>query len=394
MLRRSIQTRWKQLQGQRQPGQSVILVALALVVLIGFVGVAIDGSNAFTERRAAMNAVDIAAMNGVRAMLAARNQNQNGAYVRTIIENTLQAQGLETSNLTWQAYYVSRAALDNPNAPIIPAGFSGRDTADGVRIEISYRFPTYFIGLFGWNELPASASATAIHGPIGVAVGSDLIPIAVGQEALDILITSVAEADDDDDEAQEFELDLRGRIQQEYEARIPPESPPDSVIRRGQIIHISFGQTDQPPTTASLGSFQADCASNRELESLVYWWCNGTQFNLRINRVLPIQSTPNFNVLNDAIRYRISRKKQGFEWNNRSIALLPVWTIRPLRDEDGNLLGERYFVDSFVPVELLSYDRNRGVLRLRPVNWYATAGALIGEGNGVRTGAYAINLVR
>lgn len=57
-------------RGER--GQAIVLMALAMVVLLGFAGLAIDGGNLYAQRRHAQNAVDNAAI----AYALALNQNQ------------------------------------------------------------------------------------------------------------------------------------------------------------------------------------------------------------------------------------------------------------------------------------------------------------------------------
>ena len=45
-----------------QQGQAIILIALAIVGLVGFTALAIDGGNAFSDRRHAQNAADTAVL--------------------------------------------------------------------------------------------------------------------------------------------------------------------------------------------------------------------------------------------------------------------------------------------------------------------------------------------
>ena len=45
----------------REPGQAVVFVALAALVLVALGGLAVDGANAFNQRRNAVNGADAAA---------------------------------------------------------------------------------------------------------------------------------------------------------------------------------------------------------------------------------------------------------------------------------------------------------------------------------------------
>jgi hypothetical protein len=54
-------------------GQSIVLLALAFITMLGFTGLAIDGGILFTERRHAQNAADAAALAGALAKLEGQN---------------------------------------------------------------------------------------------------------------------------------------------------------------------------------------------------------------------------------------------------------------------------------------------------------------------------------
>jgi hypothetical protein len=60
-----------------QPAQSVVLIAFALVGLIAITAVAVDGGNAYAERRRAQSAADDAALAGALALI--NNQNYTDA---------------------------------------------------------------------------------------------------------------------------------------------------------------------------------------------------------------------------------------------------------------------------------------------------------------------------
>ena len=55
---------------QRQRGQVMILFALAMIVILGMMAIALDGSYGFVQNRRAQNATDFAAFAG--AQLTAR----------------------------------------------------------------------------------------------------------------------------------------------------------------------------------------------------------------------------------------------------------------------------------------------------------------------------------
>src|SRR6185436_8978638 len=47
---------------QLEQGQALVMIAIALIVLVGILGLVIDGGNAFLDRRRAQNAADSAAL--------------------------------------------------------------------------------------------------------------------------------------------------------------------------------------------------------------------------------------------------------------------------------------------------------------------------------------------
>src|SRR5512146_1530308 len=49
-------------RNKKERGQALILIVLAIVALIGLTGLAIDGGNAYSDRRHAQNAADTAAL--------------------------------------------------------------------------------------------------------------------------------------------------------------------------------------------------------------------------------------------------------------------------------------------------------------------------------------------
>ena len=52
-----------------EQGQSIVVIALAIVVLVGMAGLGLDGANAFNQRRNTVNASDAAAMAGTNTII-------------------------------------------------------------------------------------------------------------------------------------------------------------------------------------------------------------------------------------------------------------------------------------------------------------------------------------
>ena len=140
----------RELRG-RQKGQVVVIAALAMVVLVGFLALAIDGGNANAQRRAMQNAADPGALAGARAL----------------------ALGEDTEAAATE-YAVNHNGAD-----------SAEVTVDGQTVTVVARksFPTFFAGVIGIPEMATSAEATA--GYSGAKSVTGLRPIAVEERAYD-----------------------------------------------------------------------------------------------------------------------------------------------------------------------------------------------------------------
>jgi Flp pilus assembly protein TadG len=68
----------------RERGQVLVVFALAVVVLLAFGGLALDGGSAFAQRRAEQTAADLAALAGANDYLVSGNHDQAVARARTV----------------------------------------------------------------------------------------------------------------------------------------------------------------------------------------------------------------------------------------------------------------------------------------------------------------------
>jgi hypothetical protein len=361
---------------RRDEGQALVLVALAFVLLVGMLGLALDGANAFGQRRLVSNATDAAAIAGTRELIARLNRSDGSAHIYDTIESFLTSRNdLRGAAVTWRAYYVDRLSPEGSLGELTPTSGRPPSGSDGVRLEVVISFPTYFMGVFGQRTLSVSGRSVAVYGPLGTALGQDMAPMALSVTGLEILKREGT-----------VRLDLKGTIADNLPwVLIDPLNPdagsvqeglPDDVITAADIKHVSFAEVAVAPDTGD------DCLSATQVDSLTYWWCKGSPNKLRINRELP-SNGPDFDILNPAIEWRK---------DNRNVLVLPVYadSVRVVAGED------QYFYElvNFVAVEIRRFNDDEGILRVRHLPNYATAGALIGDGSGVETGVWAINLTR
>ncbi len=151
-------------------GQTMVLVALCMVVLIGFVGLAVDGGSMFAQRRNAQNAADAMAMGAARDMLTIFNAN-NGSDGSVADEQTISstlatlasAHGVSRSNV--HAYFVND---DKQVVGSAEVGYNGgvafSQGVKGIAVKDYSQTNAYFMKLLGWNNVGASADSTAFLG--------------------------------------------------------------------------------------------------------------------------------------------------------------------------------------------------------------------------------------
>ncbi|NOZ71137.1 MAG: hypothetical protein GXP38_04370 [Chloroflexi bacterium] len=121
---------------QSEKGSIFVYFALILVVLLGFGAIALDGSNAYVQKRQMQNAADAAALAGARAAALGETNGQID-------------------------YEVNRLATANDAQQV-----SWQFTADGHGIEVTTEttFDTAFARLFGLDTMTARAVSEVAYG--------------------------------------------------------------------------------------------------------------------------------------------------------------------------------------------------------------------------------------
>jgi hypothetical protein len=184
----------KRVLRRKQQGQAII-IAGALIGLMALVALAVDGGNAFAQRRIAQNAVDGAALAGTNQLRLYFNANMNNgcsprngetncvgsltpdqnAGVLQAIKAALQAAGSNVSTTPYnaqtgtgdlEAYYVDSngqrygaSAVGAVNT--VPFSYAGSDGVAGVYVKTVARSETYFARLIGWDHVSADANGSA-----------------------------------------------------------------------------------------------------------------------------------------------------------------------------------------------------------------------------------------
>lgn len=155
-----------------EPGQSVVLLALMIVVLVAMVGLSVDVGNAYAQQRRVQQAANAAALAGMNVV---QNGGTNGD-VQTEIRRTLGANGIDynSSRYTYTASY----RIDGDSTPHLISGYDQNAKPSNVqRVQVTLHedVDTFFARVVGRQQLPANADGYACIGgwnlgvyPIGI----------------------------------------------------------------------------------------------------------------------------------------------------------------------------------------------------------------------------------
>jgi hypothetical protein len=363
---------------RRTNGQAIPLVALAALLLVALSGLAVDGANAFNQRRNAMNGSDAAAFAGTRVILEQRKAGGNSASaVYQAVEQYLDEHGLNDGvAFQWTAYYVDKqAARLGANAQVQNSG-SVPSGAYGVEVELRYTFQTYLMRVMGRSELTVDADSIALYGPVAEIEGEDLIPLTVAQH-------NVVRSDDDE----EFCIFGEDPEPDPDTGIVPPDACSANAPGAFKVRPGSFGQVSFDPDGSNATGSNGDCVNNdgsapSPRDSTRYWWCNGSQYPIAIGDDLAADPGMVSSQLKDEIEWRRE---------NRPLGVVPVYSM-----VQGNGNNAEYWIVGFMAVELLDEkvtgsNKDRYVLARR-VEYMTTAGSM--SWGSVDGGVYAVNLVK
>jgi hypothetical protein len=151
-----------------EQGQAIVILALMMIGLLAFAALAIDGGNAYVERRRAQNGADAGALAGARQIWIQQvAENGSETDLLTVINQAAEGNGINagssaSNNPNVVAYYTTNAdgTEINPNQigtlGFIPPGVTG------IRVDAHRQFNTFFGGFISRGSIAASARAVAI----------------------------------------------------------------------------------------------------------------------------------------------------------------------------------------------------------------------------------------
>jgi Flp pilus assembly protein TadG len=155
-----------------------------LVFLVA--GLVIDGGTAFLNRRDGQNSADVSAMAGTK-QLADYYLKKAPLDVYNSVATSAAANGC-TASCRWTASYVGSRTKKKGGSfedlgPVRAGDGAPPPGALGVRVDVTRRPHTYFLGVIGQSTWTIDTTATAISGRPTSAPAGQLLPIAVWQLA-------------------------------------------------------------------------------------------------------------------------------------------------------------------------------------------------------------------
>jgi hypothetical protein len=149
---------FRKMNGQR--GQALILITFAMIALIAMVGLAVDGSMAFSDRRHAQNAADTAALAGAMTKVYGHEQKlSNGVIYSNLVLSAMNMAAQNGFNSDLVSNTVEVFTCDMPASSCGPQ-YAG--DPDYVQVIIHSRVETFFAGVIGVGEMRNRVQAVAL----------------------------------------------------------------------------------------------------------------------------------------------------------------------------------------------------------------------------------------
>lgn len=142
--------------GRREAGQIIVIFALALVAIIGMVGLVIDGGGAFAQRRAEQSVADVSSLAGANAYM---NTNGVGAATTAAI-----AAARASATRNGYTHGVNGASVD------VTVGLKSSGAV--VRVAITAPHSNTFARVMGMSEWPVSVIAGSEAAVVDTAVAA------------------------------------------------------------------------------------------------------------------------------------------------------------------------------------------------------------------------------
>lgn len=166
---------------KRVRGQSIPLLALMIVVLIGMVALSVDVGRTFSEERRAVAAANAASLSAMNTYIR-RPSGTTNTVIYDAIVNSLRSNGIDLNsnpNIRMEAYYLNaRGEPIEGGAQITRDGTVAPDNVAYIQVNLAGDVDTFFARVVNQNQLPIGATAYA-----GTCPPTDgVYPIAINNE--------------------------------------------------------------------------------------------------------------------------------------------------------------------------------------------------------------------
>ncbi len=155
---------------QQEEGATLVYFALVLFVLLGIASIALDGSNAYAQRRRMQTAADASALAGARALAL----GGDSAAIDAEVDDLAVANGV--GNLAWNQSSSGRQ-VQFASTGELHVDWSYTDNGKGIRVDVANDYDTFFARILGYDVLTATADSVAGYEPI--VSTSNVLPIAI-----------------------------------------------------------------------------------------------------------------------------------------------------------------------------------------------------------------------
>lgn len=184
----------------RQRGASLVLVAVAVVALLGFAALTLDAGNLYVARNELQNAADAGALAGARVLYVDDgtmvNAGANQVAYDTAVSNSSQGTAVEVASVR-RGHWSFTTRTFTPNPSLDPVDLFDRSTSE---LDLDLNFinaieviternatpvQTFFASVFGTGDYAVSARAVAYIGFAGTLRPEDLDqPLALCRDAV------------------------------------------------------------------------------------------------------------------------------------------------------------------------------------------------------------------
>ena len=239
-------TRWSR---RNERGQTAIMAALSLVVLVSLIGLVVDGGFAWGKQRQTQNGSDAVAKAGAVVIQHELSDiAQTDADVACAVEEAARLNDVE---LVKAEYTTEDGSVMGPLVgDCLTTTAAIPDGAQGVRATTQQTFDTFIAGVVGMPTFTAAADATAVVGPFQA-----VCPASAGCGALPVTFPQTSEICDDTSEEYSIGNDDGDGVWEPYELL-----PPNATLTEDNLAIIPLC----PDNPGSVGWLDYGCGNLAE----------------------------------------------------------------------------------------------------------------------------------